>query len=213
MRKIETIVIGLIFGAVPVIAGFLAGWWLSIPLVPEPLVVIGMAAGLLVGIVIDAVFLKRWIGRAYSLPPIVWIGIYLFYSVGLFGMFMGVPVFNVGLALPAGFFIGAYLVHQDARAPQVQQAALRSSVVTTCIMALVCTASAIIALSDPYTAGNLEGMLGLSYPVTLPMIIGIILIGGGILLVMQWWLTSKSVELTYRYLAHQDKAEAVVTAG
>ena len=202
MRTIETVIIGLIFGAVPVIAGSLAGWWLSIFLVPEPLIPAVALVGFLIGVLIDAVFLKRWTSRAYSLPPIVWVGIYLFYSVGLFGMFMGVPVFNVGLALPAGFFIGAYLVHQSAQVPQVQQAARRLSMVTTCIMAMVCVASAIIALSDPYTAGSLEGMLGLGFSVTVPMIVAITLVGGGILLVMQWWLTSKSVELTYRYLAH-----------
>jgi len=30
----------------------------------------------------------------------------LFYSVGMFGFFMGVPVFNVILAVPAGVFVG-----------------------------------------------------------------------------------------------------------
>jgi hypothetical protein len=74
--------------------------------------------------------------------------------------------------------------------------------VTTCILALVCGASATVALIDPYTADNLEGMLGLSFHVTMPMIVGIILIGGSLLLVMQWWLTKKSVELTYRCLVH-----------
>jgi hypothetical protein len=202
MRKLETVVIELIFGAIPVIIGALAGWWLSIPFVPESLIFAGMLAGLLLGILIDVAFLKGWVHRAYSSSPIVWGGVYLFYSVGLFGFFMGVPVFNVGLAVPAGFFVGAYLAHQDARLPQVQRAARRSSTVTTCILALVCGASATVALIDPYTADNLEGMLGLSFPVTTPMIVGIILIGGSFLLVLQWWLTKKSVELTYRCLVH-----------
>jgi hypothetical protein len=204
--KLETVVIGLIFGAIPVITGALAGWWLSIPLVPESLIFAGMLAGLLVGILIDVAFLKGWIQRAYSTSPIVWGGVYLFYSIGLFGFFMGVPVFHVGLALPAGFFVGAYLAHQDARYSQVQRTARRSSIVTTCIMALVCGASATVALIDPYTADNLEGMLGLSFPVTTPMIVGIILVGGGFLLVLQWWLTKKSVEMTYRYFVnHADR--------
>jgi len=34
MRRIENAVIGLALGAVPVISGFLAGWWISVPLVP-----------------------------------------------------------------------------------------------------------------------------------------------------------------------------------
>jgi hypothetical protein len=206
MRKLETVVIGLIFGAIPVITGALAGWWLIIPFVPESLIFAGMLAGLLVGVLIDVAFLKSWIRQAYSTSPIVWGGVYLFYSVGLFGFFMGVPVFNVGLALPAGFFVGAYLAHQGAQPPQVKRMARRSSMVTTGILALVCSASAAVALIDPYTADNLEGMLGLSFPVTTPMIVGIILIGGSLLLVLQWWLTQKSVELTYRYFVnHADR--------
>jgi hypothetical protein len=203
MRKLETVVIGLIFGAIPVITGALAGWWLSISVVPESLIFAGMLAGLLVGVLIDVAFLKGWVRRAYSSSPIVWSGIYLFYSVGLFGFFMGVPVFHVGLALPAGFFVGASLAHQEARHPQVQKAARRSSMVTTGILALVCGASAAVALIDPYTADNLEGMLGLGFPVTTPMIVGIIVVGGSFLLVLQWWLTKKSVELTYRYFVNR----------
>ena len=203
MRKLETFVIGLIFGAVPVIVCFMTGWWSSIPLLPEPLVFVGALAGLITGILVDVLFLKRWIQRAYSLSPVVWVGIYLFYSAGLFGMFMGVPVFNVGLAIPAGFFIGAYLVHQGAQLPQVQETARHSSIVTTGILALICGASAFVALSDPYTAANLEGMLGLSFTITPSMIIGLIVSGGSLLLVLQWWLTTKSVKLTYRYLARQ----------
>jgi hypothetical protein len=203
MNKLETIGIGLIFGAVPVVAGALAGWWLSVFFMPEPLIPAGMLAGLMAGILIDVAFLKKWIHQAYSLPAMVWIGIYLFYSAGLLGMFMGVPLFNVGLAVPAGCFIGAYLSHQKTQMAQVRWAARRSSVVTTCIMALVCATSAAIALSDPYTAGSLEGMLGLGFSVTLPMIIALVLVGGSLLLVTQWWLTEKSVELAYRYFARQ----------
>ncbi len=203
MRKLETVVIGLLFGAIPVIFGFLAGWWLSVLFVPESLIFVGALAGILAGVLIDVIFLKKWIQHAYLLSPIIWVGIYLFYSVGLFGMFMGVPVFNVGLAIPAGFFIGAYLVDQGAQLPQVRDMARRSSMVTTGIMALVCVGSAAAALADPYTAGNLEGMLGLGFTVTLPMIIGLIVIGGSFLLVLQWWLTKESVKLTYRYLARQ----------
>ncbi|MBN1119511.1 MAG: hypothetical protein JXJ17_00410 [Anaerolineae bacterium] len=199
MRRIETVAIGLIFGAVPVITCGLAGWWLIIPYVPERLIFVGLLAGFVTGIVIDVLFLKRWIRRAYSMRPIAWSGIYLFYSVGLFGMFMGVPIFNVGLAVPAGCFVGAYLANREAPPPEVKTAARRSSLVTTGILALICGASATVALIDPYTAGNLQGLLGLPFHVTPMMIIGLILIGGSFLLALQWWITKTSVELTYRY--------------
>jgi hypothetical protein len=126
--------------------------------------------------------------------------IYLFYSVGMFGFFMGVPVFNVALALPAGFVVGGWLAHGGADSTRVKVAARRSAVFTTSVLALVCVASASIALASPYTASDLHGMLGLPFRVKPAMIIGVILGGGICILALQWWLTRRCVELTHRYL-------------
>jgi hypothetical protein len=199
MRKIEILVIGLIYGAIPVIAGFLAGWWVSIPFVPESRVFICALAGIAAGILIDAIFLKKWIRRAYSASPAIWVGIYLFYSVGILGFFMGVPLFNVALAVPAGIFIGGRLAHKNVPFPEMKKAARRATAATSFILALVCGASATLALIDPYTAGDLQGMLALSFSVTTPMILGIILIGGSLLVSLHWWLMKKTVELTYSH--------------
>ena len=104
MRKIEIAAIGVLFGAVPIIICFLAGWWISIPFVPESLIYLFALTGFVVGVLVDLVFLKTWIRNAYSMQPIVWMIIYLFYSVGMFGFFMGVPVFNIALAHTGRFF-------------------------------------------------------------------------------------------------------------
>ncbi len=200
MQRIEIAAIGALFGAVPIITGFVAGWWISIPLVPESRIFIWALAGLLVGVLVDAIFLKAGIRRAYSMKPRVWMALYLFYSVGMFGFFMGVPIFNVALALPAGFVVGGWLAHGGADSTRVKAAARRSAVFTTGVQALVCVASASLALASPSTASELQHMLGLPFRVSLGMILGIILGGGTFLLVLQWWLTCKCVELTYRYL-------------
>jgi hypothetical protein len=199
MRRIEIAVIGVLFGAVPIITGFLAGWWISIPLVAESRIFLCALAGLLVGVAVDAIFLKAWIRRAYSMKPLVWMAIYLFYSVWMFGSFMGVPVFNVALALPAGFVVGGWLAHGGADSTRVKRAARRSAVFTTSVLALVCAASASIALASPFTASDLQGMLGLPFRVTTAMIVSVILGGGIFILALQWWLTCKCVELTHRY--------------
>lgn len=200
MRRIERVAIGFLWGAVPIISGFLAGWWISIPLVPESRIVLCAVAGLLAGVLVDALFLKAWIRRAYSMKPLVWMAVYLFYSFGLFGFFMGVPVFNVILALPAGCFVGGWLASGAADSTRRKQATRLSAAFTTSVLALVCVASASIALVSPSTASDLQGMLALPFRVTTAMIIGIILGGGTIILILQWWLTCRSVELSYRYL-------------
>jgi len=207
MRKFESAATCIIFGAVPVIASFLAGWWISIPFVPESRIFLcalaGLfaLAGLLVGILIDVIFLRSWIRHIYSRPPWVWMAVYMFYSIGMFGFFMGVPVFNVMLALPAGVFIGRWLAHIDADATRMQKAAWRTAVFTTSILGLVCILSATIALANRSTASELQSMLRLPFQITPMMLIGIILGGGALMLALEWLLTVKSVERAYAYFA------------
>jgi len=194
------------FGAVPVIACFLAGWWISIPLVPESRIFQCALAGLLLGIVVDVLFLRGWVRRAYSMNTWVWQAVYLFYSVGMFGFFMGVPVFNVMMALPAGVFVGRWLAHNGADSTHMQKVARQAAVFTASTLGLVCIASGAIALVNRSTASDLQRMLGLQFHVTPVMIIGIILGGGTMILALDWWLTIKSVERAYGYFVAHAKS-------
>jgi hypothetical protein len=206
MHGIENAAISIILGALPVIACFLAGWWISIPFVPESRVCLCALIGLLLGILVDVIFLGGWIRCAYSIKTWVWKAVYVFYSIGMLGFFMGVPVFNVMLALPAGVFVGRWLVHSGADSTRMHKTARQAAVFTTSILGGVCIVSASIALVDPSTAHNLQGMLGLSFQVTHGMIIGIILVGGVMILALDWWLTVKSVECAYGYFEAHAKS-------
>lgn len=197
MRKIETIIIGFLFGAVPIIFCFLAGWWISIPFVPESSIILFALSGFLIGIVIDIFFLRKWIVNAYSMRPIIWMLIYLFYSFGMFGFFMGVPVFNVILAFPAGFFIGGWLIFNSADSIQMKKVGRYSAIFTTSVLAFICAASGTIALINSSTASDLQGMFGIK--ITRETIVGIIFIGGFLMLILQWWVTIWSVKQSYRY--------------
>ena len=203
MRKIENAAIAIALGAVPVIACFLAGWWISVPLVPESRLFQFALAGLSMGVLVDVLFLGGWVRRAYSLKTWVWMAVYVFYSVGMLGFFMGVPVFNVILALPAGVFVGRWLAHTGADSTRMQKAARRTAVFTTIILGLVCLVSASVALAARSTASDLQGILGVSFQITPAMILGIILGGGTLILALDWWLTLRSVKRAYGYfVAH-----------
>ena len=199
MQKIENVIIGIIIGAVPVIACFLAGWWISIPLVPESRIFQYALAGFLLGILIDVIFLRNWVRHAYTMKLWVWMGIYGFYSIGMFGFFMGFPVFHVLLALPAGVFVGRWLTHKSVDPARMRKAAQQTAVFTTSVLGLMCITSASIALLDPSVAFDLQGMLGLPFPATSVMILGIILSGGTLLLAIGWWLTVKFVKRVYQF--------------
>jgi hypothetical protein len=200
IHKIEIFVLAVILGLITPILGLLIGWWGALPFLPENLVPFVALAGLALGLLADAVFLKQVVHRAHQMDIRVWMAIYLFYSMGVFGLFMGVPVFNVALAIPVGFVAGGRLAHEMADSHRVHAIARCTCILTTVLMAFICAASAFFALASPSTSADLEGMLMPPFTVTPPMIWGIILVGGAGLLGVNWVLTAFSIRFTYHFL-------------
>lgn len=200
MKLFDSIIIGGILGFIPPVLLFLLAWWLTFALLPSTPYLPAIALmGLGLGILIDLRYLRRWVNRAYSLDLKLWMAIYLFYSVGVFGFFMGVPVFNVGLALPAGYLMARKLFNEKMDDQKRSSLIRATCFFTTGVLALICLASALFALTDPYTEANLRGMLQLSFVVTRPMVVGLILGGGTALLASEWWLTAIVMKKTYQF--------------
>lgn len=199
--KIERFAFGLILAPLAPLALSMGFWWLSYANLPEKWIPYGTLFGLLLGILADTFLLKKLIERAYRLGTVFWLAVLLFYSVGTFGFFMGVPVFNAALAVPAGFVVGGKLAHEMADGERVHRASLRTCILTTGLTALVCAASAFFALMSPSTPSDLRGMLGLGFEVIQAMIWGIILVGGAGLLAVNWLLTGLAVRFTHRFLS------------
>ncbi len=198
--KIEHFALGLILAPLAPLAGLLGFWWSSYAFLPGEWVPYCALSGLALGILSDIFILKRMITRAYKLGAVFWLAVLLFYSVGMFGFFMGVPLFNAALAIPAGFVVGGKLAHEPVDGVRIRRASLRTCILTTALMVLVCAASATVALISPSTPGDLRGMLGLGFEVTRTMIWGLILVGGAGLLAVNWVLTGLSVHIFYRFL-------------
>jgi hypothetical protein len=199
--KIERFILGLILAPLAPIAGLLGFWWTSYALLPERWIAFCAISGFALGILADIFILKNLIAGAYHFGMIFWTAIFLFYTVGVFGLFMGMPVFNAALAIPAGFIVGGKLARKTADRLQVRAAALRTSIFTTIILTFICAASAFFALISSSTPSDLRGMLGLGFEVTPVMIWGIILIGGAGLLTVNWLLTGLAVHFTHRFLS------------
>jgi hypothetical protein len=161
---------------------------------------VAAVAGLAAGIMLDLLFLRRWMARAQTAPLWTWAAVYLVHSVGAFGFFMGVPVVIPLLALPAGILYGGRLAGRATPPDHVSREARRAASFTTAVLAIACSGSAALALSDPYTAGSLEGMLRLPFHVTPMMILALILIGGAGLLLAQWILTWAAVRWAHARL-------------
>ena len=193
ITKLELLGLGLILGPIAPLLGLLSLWWSAYALLPEKWIALSALSGLLLGLLVDLIFLTRWINQAGQFGFKFWIALYLFYSMGVFGFFMGVPVFNALLAIPAGFVVAGKLAAETANRQRVQRSARLTAGFTTGILVVICLASAVIALSDPYTSANLEGMFGLNFEITQGMLIALIAIGGAILLACNWLLTASTV--------------------
>jgi hypothetical protein len=199
--KLERIGLGLILAPLLPLAGLMAGWWAGFELLPEKWIPVAALGGVLGGILADVLLLKRLLDHRPGWP--FWVSVLLFYSIGIFGMFMGVPVVNAALAIPAGFVVGSRLADENADQGQVQQASRRTAWFTTGVLALICVSSAILALASPSTPSDLHGMLRLNFEVTQAMVVGLILVGGMALLVTGWVLSIASVRLTHFLLQNR----------
>jgi hypothetical protein len=166
---------------------FLAGWWGSIPLVPENRIFLCAFLGLALGIGADLVVLGRWLKAGYRIGTAVRIAVYLFYTIGVWGFFMGVPVFNALVGAAAGIFVARGMSAEGAGKRSIRKALGRTAIFTTAVMLLACAASAAIALLSWSTPSDLSRMLGLT--VTREGVYCIIFAGGGLLLIAQYWLT------------------------
>lgn len=198
--KLKRIVLGSVLAPLAPLALFMGGWWAAYYLLPEIWIFLGALFGFALGILADIFLLKKLLDYADALSDVFWMAIFLFYSVGLFGFFMGVPIFNVALSIPAGFILAERLIAKKADETHVRRATRRAAGFTTTVMTFICAASAVFALVDPYTEANLQGMLALPFDVTRGMVIGLILIGGAALLALNWWLTATSARFSYRFL-------------
>ena len=104
MSKIESLVLGMFFGLLPVLLCIGAAGFVNIVLFEESGIAYWAMGGLVGGIVINAIFFRRWVRRAYQINNKILAAVYLFYSVVAVGMDMGVPVFNLALGIIAGVY-------------------------------------------------------------------------------------------------------------
>jgi len=141
LAGVERLFLQIMIGLVAPVIFLLAGWWGSIPFVPEESIIFFALGGLLLGIFLDILFLHRWVRKAYSFPVIWFVLIYLFYSICLFGFFMGVPAFNLVMGLVGGYYVGLCMRHAIKDKNEVKSIAKRTALFAAFVLAVACAAS------------------------------------------------------------------------
>jgi hypothetical protein len=164
----------------------------------ESRVLIYLITGLLLGLLIDMKFLRNWINIRYELSIWFIIFIYLVYNIGLYGFFMGFPVFNVFFGIIAGYYSGKRICFSKIKSEKHSKLINLVSLFTGLIMTLICISSGFLALSGNGAGDDIKGMLGLGFDVTKSMVWGITLIGGVSLILAQILLTRITIVKTIK---------------
>lgn len=144
---------------------------------------------LVASIVLYIRFVQLWKMRIYDLSRWFLIVVYILYNIGMFGLFMGFPAFNLFWGIVAGYYYGKRIKHLRL-APQVQEIQKdRVALFTAFIMFIVCIITGFIVVIDKYVGYDLQNMLGLDVVVSRPTISGITILGGVLLTVTQYFVT------------------------
>ena len=166
----------------------LLGWWGLIPFSPASgaYYIVSAAGGFLTGVLLDAVLLKKHMLRLFSLALPALCALMAFYSVLIYGFFMGFPVFNILPGILGGYAAVKGHALQKVDTPAARKAARRINLFSFALLLLLCVSTAYLTLREPTIQSQLKSMLGLPFTVTYPMIWAAILIGGAALLALQY---------------------------
>jgi hypothetical protein len=198
-RKFDKVFGTVIWGFMLFVVPFCAVWWTFYTLAGDASIIgLGCILGAAAGIVINIFFLKKLAVHPYNQKTWVAVLLLALYSVGIFGFFMGVPVFNVLASALAAVYIGRQAKILGRNPVHFSNLLRRTQFLLFLVLLVICGASAYLALSDPHTAANLEGMFSLGFSLTQPMLVAIILVGGALLLAFQAALVRLLASFAYR---------------
>jgi hypothetical protein len=120
MSKLENTIVGILLGVACAWLSFVACWWTAALVhmyvggVSINMVIVAALTGLLVGVVLDVLFLRRWIRRFYTARLLLLAIVYGALCVVAVASFMGLPVGTFALGLLAGVYAGRRQVHNPS---------------------------------------------------------------------------------------------------
>jgi hypothetical protein len=195
--KIESVILGMFFGFVPIVFCFLATVVIASIFLGKEALGPWVLWSLVPGIIIDAIFLKKWVRKAYQINNKVLAGIYLFYSVVALGMGMGVPILNFVLGILAGVYIARKMHFLGSDEQSRNQALKKTALFCAVVMAIMCCLITLWAIAGKMIGARVETPL-LSFTFTVPIFFAVVLTGGAVLVLLQYWLTTISAKITLK---------------
>jgi hypothetical protein len=205
MDKSETRMVSLVLGAGIPFLSLVLFWWVGAGLVISDSISIRESdipaiaiTGLVFGIVIDAVYLKRWVPRIYDVNIRIIVPIYFFASLIMLAFFMGLPFGNLALGTFAGVYIGRRVKISGEGDASFAKRARRLSTIIAVVTAGEALPFALFSLNEPIVQ-RILGSIGVSSNLKSFGLAGVVIMILVIILVgfLQFWLTNKVARIAF----------------
>jgi ABC-type multidrug transport system fused ATPase/permease subunit len=197
--KIESVILGMFFGFVPIVFCFLATMVIASIFFGKEALGPWVLWSLVPAIIIDVIYLKKWVRKAYQMNKKVLAVIYLFYSVVALGMGMGLPILNLALGTAAGVYAARRMHFIGADEERRKQAFKKTAVFSALVMTIMCCLITLWAIAGQMIGYRFETPF-LSFTFTEPIFFAFVLTGGTTMVLLQYWLTIIAAKVTIRLL-------------
>ena len=197
MGKVESVILGMFFGFVPLVFCLLTTFVITDILFGTAVFGPWVLWSLVPGTIIDVIFLKKWVRRAYQIKNKTLVPIYLFCSVVAVGMGMGVPIFNLALGIAAGIYSARRMHFAGVDEEKQRQHFKKMAVFCSAVMVLMCCLITLWAIAGKMIGSRFETPF-LSFTFTSPVFFAVVLAGTAAVVLLQYWLTVTTANLTFK---------------
>ncbi len=197
-KTVELLILGMFFGLVPLAAFFIATVLFAAVVFDKEVIGPWTLWSLLPGLLIDILFLKRWVKNAYTMSNKAVGAVYIFHSVCALGFFMGIPIGCIFLGVLAGIYAGRKVSLTGSNQTDSGSYFRRVAIFTSAVMILICALITLWAIAGSMIGYQVE--VPVSFTITAPIFWAVVFGGGTFLVLLQYFLTRISTEITYKRL-------------
>jgi hypothetical protein len=206
VSRVEKALVGAFIGAAAPFTLMVIGWWGSVSLlmigmlpVSEAQIAVAAWLGLSLGLLLDLVLLRRWVGKFYQVDLRILGPLYLFWTAVATAFFMGLPLGNLILGTAAGAYIGRRAVNTPMPGADRWRLVGRASLFTAGVTSTAALGIGLLAVREPYTLAPFRRLLGLEQgAATLLLDLAIVVVAVVLLSAIQFWMTRLSAVVAMR---------------
>lgn len=125
---------------------FFSFWWISNSFVNDGLALFIGLLGLLTGLWLNSILVTPY--QFYKIKKRVLAFLYLFYSIIILGIFMGVPIFNILLGVFAGNYLAIRIISYVRNGQNIRKSINQGALFSSFVILLVTILAGLMAIVD-----------------------------------------------------------------